>query len=237
MSLHAFTSNARQYISKRSVNRESHSALLGRLIFLYHLEHQMVQIPPWLHSTFKYLSNEYSHAQIRVKMKKLWPRQVGEEKQAAVRKYVATRSMSRQEVCRDQCRDKQYVTTSVATSSMSQPVSRQAVCRDRCRDKQYKATGVATSSMSRPVSRQAVCRDRCRDKQYVATGVATSSMSRPVSRPNKLSRPVSRPESFVATRKLCRNQNCCRNLKKSKFDILTKFQAHFTLGPYICSFF
>ena len=136
----------------------------------------MVQIPSWLHSTFKDLSNEYSHAQIRVKMKKLWPRQVGEKKQVAVRKYVATRKV---------CRDRKYVAT----------------------------------------------------KQAVATSVATSSMSRPVSRPSKLSRPVSRPESFFATRKLCRGQNCCRNLKKPKFDILTKFQAHFTLGPYIYSFF
>ena len=50
----------------------------------------MVQIPSWLHSTFKELSNEYSHAQIRVKTKKLWPREVGEEKQVAVRKYVVT---------------------------------------------------------------------------------------------------------------------------------------------------
>ena len=41
----------------------------------------MVQIPPWMHSTFKELSNEYSHAQILVKMNKLWPRQVREEKQ------------------------------------------------------------------------------------------------------------------------------------------------------------
>ena len=46
----------------------------------------MVQIPSRMHSTFKELSNEYSHAQIRVKMKKLWPRQVGEEKQVAVQK-------------------------------------------------------------------------------------------------------------------------------------------------------
>ena len=51
----------------------------------------MVQIPSWLHSTFKELSNEYSHAQIRVKTKKLWPRQVGEEKQLLSRTYVATR--------------------------------------------------------------------------------------------------------------------------------------------------
>ena len=80
----------------------------------------MVLIPSWLHSTFKYLSNEYSHAQIRVKMKELWPRQVGEKKTD----YC-------QEVCRDRkvCRDKQYVATS-------------------CRDKQYVATNVAISSMS-----------------------------------------------------------------------------------------
>ena len=46
----------------------------------------MIQIPSLLHFTFKDLSNEYSHTQIRVKMKKLWPRQVGEEKQVAVQK-------------------------------------------------------------------------------------------------------------------------------------------------------
>ena len=108
-------------------------------------------------------------------MKKLWPRQVGEEKQAAVRKYVTTgivsRPVSRQEVCRDQCRDKQYVATSVATSSMSRPVSRQAVCRDQCRDKQYVATSVATSSMSRPVSRPGsfvATRNFCRDKKVLS---------------------------------------------------------------------
>ena len=72
----------------------------------------MVQILSWMHSTFKDLSNEYSHAQIRVKMKKLWPRQVGEEKQVAVRKYVATRKV---------CRDRKYVATKkyVAIGSMS----------------------------------------------------------------------------------------------------------------------
>ena len=90
----------------------------------------------------------------------------------ATGKYVATGSMSRQAVCRD----KQYVATDVATSSMSRPMSRQAAV---CRDKQYVATNVATSSMSRPMSRQAVCRDQCRDKQA-----------------------LSRQESFVATRML-----------------------------------
>ena len=70
----------------------------------------MVQIPSWMNSTFKELSNEYSHAQIRVKMKKLWPQQVGEEKPVAIQKLgrdqeivlqpenlVATRKL-----CRDQ---------------------------------------------------------------------------------------------------------------------------------------
>ena len=69
----------------------------------------MVQIPIWLHSTFKDLSNEYSHAQIQVKMKKLWPRQVGEEKQIAVRKVCRD-----QEVSRDQesmSRPGEYVAT------------------------------------------------------------------------------------------------------------------------------
>ena len=91
----------------------------------------MVQIPSWLHSTFKDISNEYSHAQIRVKTKKLWPRQVGEKNRllsrsmsrpgeyVATGKYVTTGSMSRQAVCRDRCRDKQYVATDVAISSMS----------------------------------------------------------------------------------------------------------------------
>ena len=62
----------------------------------------MVQILLCLDSTFKELSNEYSHAQIRVKTKKLWPRQVREEKPVAVQKInrdqkncVATRKLGR----------------------------------------------------------------------------------------------------------------------------------------------
>ena len=115
----------------------------------------MVQIPSWLHSTFKDLSNEYSHTQIRVKMKELWPRQVGEEKQVVVRKYVATRW--------------KYVATGSMSrpSSMSRPVSRQAVCRDQCRDqasccdqcrdKKYVATSVATKQA---VATRKLCRDQ-----------------------------------------------------------------------------
>ena len=55
----------------------------------------MVQIPTWLHSTFKDLFNEYSHAQIRVKTKKLWPRQVGEEKPIAVQKISRDQELGR----------------------------------------------------------------------------------------------------------------------------------------------
>ena len=63
----------------------------------------MVQFPSWLHSTFKELSNEYSHAQIRVKTKKLWPQQVREEKPVAVQKISCDQEiMSRPEkLCRD----------------------------------------------------------------------------------------------------------------------------------------
>ena len=46
----------------------------------------MDQLYSWLHYTFKDISNNTSHAQIRVKMKKLWHQQVGEEKQAAEQK-------------------------------------------------------------------------------------------------------------------------------------------------------
>ena len=67
--------------------------------FLYHPEHQIGKIHPLLHSIFKELSNNNSHAQIRVKMKKLWRQQVGEEKQAIEQKlcrdkvhFVATKS-------------------------------------------------------------------------------------------------------------------------------------------------
>ena len=49
----------------------------------------MIKITYWLHYTFKELSNEYSHAEIRVKTKKLWPRQVREEKPVAVQKMMS----------------------------------------------------------------------------------------------------------------------------------------------------
>ena len=58
-----------QHVSKRRVNLVSHNASLRRLIFLYHLKDQMVQLHPWLHYTFKEISNDTSHAQVRVKMK------------------------------------------------------------------------------------------------------------------------------------------------------------------------
>ena len=69
-----------QNVSKKRVYRMSHSGSLRRSIFLYPLEHEMVQLYPWLHFTFKELSNDTSHTQIRVKTKKLWPQQVGQRK-------------------------------------------------------------------------------------------------------------------------------------------------------------
>ena len=57
----------------------------------------MVKLYSWLHSTFKEFSNDTSHAQIRVKTKKLWPRQVGHSFSSfyvAIEKIVSQHSFS-----------------------------------------------------------------------------------------------------------------------------------------------
>ena len=81
--------------------------------FLYQIEHQMVQIPLWLYSSFKEISNDTSHTQIRVQTKKLCHQQVGEE----------NKSLSR--FCRDKASDKaflrqnpNFVATELATNSI-----------------------------------------------------------------------------------------------------------------------
>ena len=74
----------------------------------------MAQIPPFLYSSFKELSNDTSHAQIRVQTKKLCHQQVGEE----------NKSLSR--FCRDKASDKallrqnlNLVATELATNSIA----------------------------------------------------------------------------------------------------------------------
>ena len=62
-----------QNVSKKRVNRMPHNTSLRRSIFMYHLEHQMVQLYSWLHSTFKEISNDTSHVQIRVKKRSYGP--------------------------------------------------------------------------------------------------------------------------------------------------------------------
>ena len=83
----------------------------------------MAQIKSWLHYKFKYLSNDTSHAQFRVKMKKLWPQEVEEEKQAV-----------EQKLCRDKANNKgrnfvatnlDYVTTKLEDK----------LCCDKSKDK------------------------------------------------------------------------------------------------------
>ena len=76
----------------------------------------MVQIPSCLHSTFEELSNEYSHAQIRVKTKKYWPRQVREQKPVAVQKMMSRPDlMSRPELMSRDVATRFDVATCVAT--------------------------------------------------------------------------------------------------------------------------
>ena len=83
----------------------------------------MAQLHSWLHSTFKYISNNTSHAQFRVKMKKLWPQQVEEEKQAAEHK-----------LCRDKASDK------ASDKAIDKANNKVLLCRNKvseklCRDK------------------------------------------------------------------------------------------------------
>ena len=87
------------------------------------------------------------------------------------------------------------------------------------------------------MSRQAVCCDRCRDKQqYVATDVATSSsMLRPMSRQAAVCRDID--DQCCDKKALWRPETLQKQKKNRNLIFLTKFQAHFTLGPYIYSFF
>ena len=88
-----------------------------------------------------------------------------------------------------------------------------------------KKTGCCQESMSRHGK---VCRDK---QQYVVTSSSMSRHRRPVSRQVAVCRdiddqcrdmkPLSRPETLQKPKK---NRNLI---------FLTKFQAHFTLGPYI----
>ena len=124
-----FSKKKMQNVSKKGVNRMSHNASLRRSIFMYHLEHKMVQLYSWLHSIFKELSNDTSHTQakIRVQTKRLCHQQVEEE----------NKSLSR--FCSDRASDKAFlqqnldfvatelVTNSVATKPdfvVTEPVTR-----------------------------------------------------------------------------------------------------------------
>ena len=69
----------------------------------------MVQLYPWLHSKFKQLSNDTSHAQILVQTKKLCHQQVGEENKSL-------NSFCSNKLYRDKL---DFVTTELATNSVA----------------------------------------------------------------------------------------------------------------------
>ena len=132
------------------------------IVFLYHREHQKVQLNSWLYSTFKEFSNDSSHAQIQVKMKKLWPQQVGEEKQASKHKLCS--DISR--LCRDKANNKakKFVTTNpdyIATKLEDKLCcDKVLLCRDKTKDK-LKTNFVATKSEDQLYSDKVLL---CRDK-------------------------------------------------------------------------
>ena len=66
----------------------------------------MDQLYSWLYSTFKEISNDTSHSQFRVKMKKLWPQEVEEEKQAAEHKLCHDKASNKVLLCRNKVLDK-----------------------------------------------------------------------------------------------------------------------------------
>ena len=82
-----------------------------------------------LHSTFKELSNDTLHAQIRVQTKKLCYQQVGEEKQAVEHKLC--RDISR--LCRDKAYNKarNFVVTKFIMLLQSQRQAKDKLFRNR----------------------------------------------------------------------------------------------------------
>ena len=95
----------------------------------------MVQLHQWLNSKFKEISKYTSHAQIRVKIKNLWPQLVEEEKQAIEKKVC--RDISR--LCCDKAcnKERNFVTTNpdyVATKSEDKIFRNKVlVCCDKAR--------------------------------------------------------------------------------------------------------
>ena len=97
--------------------------------------------PPWLHSTFKELSNHTSHAQFRVKMKKLFPQQVEEEKPIA-----------EQKLCRDIFR--------LCCDKASDKARNFVVTKFLCHDKVRRQTLLRQSFYVVTKSEDKLCRDK-----------------------------------------------------------------------------
>ena len=116
----------------------------------------MVQIPPWLYSSFKELSNDTSHAQIRVQTNKLCHRQVGEEN------FVTTKATTK--LCQDKprfCRDKASDKT---LSRQSKGQNSVATNPDFVATKPVTNFIMTNSNFvaTKPVTK--LCRDKARDK-------------------------------------------------------------------------
>ena len=75
----------------------------------------MVQIYSWLHSTFKELSNDTSHAQIRVKTKKYGSDKLDKVFYRTAKNYVETKfSAATEKLCHD---IENYVVTWFSTAT------------------------------------------------------------------------------------------------------------------------
>ena len=136
----------------------------------------MVQLYSWLHYTLKELSNNTSHAQIRVQMKKLCHQQIGEENKLCSR------------FCRDRANDKaflrqnpDFIATELVTNSVTtKPIFfRNGVSNKLCRYKTRFCRNRVSNKLCR--DKTIFCHDRANDKafllqnpDFVATELATN---------------------------------------------------------------
>ena len=102
----------------------------------------MVQFHSRLHSTFKEISNDTSHAQIEVKMKKLWYRQIGEENKLYNRK------------CGNKVKDKLYLYKPKKCRDKAEDKAKDKICLDKPKKCLNKAKAKTLSRQSLILSRQ-----------------------------------------------------------------------------------
>ena len=167
----------------------------------------MVQIYSWLHSTFKYLSNDTSHAQIQVKMKKLWLRQVGQRKLSQQRKL---------------CRDKDFFCNREILSRQRKFCRDQIFCCNRANSIATKFSVAIEKLWLR--QRKLHCnRVFCRNRENLSQqSFLLQQKKLCLNEENSVTteKTMSRQKNYVGTEKLCRDRKtvATKKMEKTKKD-------------------